>query len=149
MRGDSVRRFVAVVVTWAVVALLSAGCGFFRVPAVAPPEPAAPAPAPVPPPTPAPPPKAPAPAPPPAPPPVDVEALIVQAVAGDLGVSERFVRSYLAASGIDIEQRLAAAGIGADEVDDLIAEARARGVDTPSELRAFIVEISMRGPTSG
>jgi hypothetical protein len=93
--------------------------------------------------------KAPVPAPPPAPPPVDVEALIVEAVAADLGVSEGFVRTYLAVSGIDIEQRLAAAGITADEVDDLIAEARARGVDTPAELRAFIVEVSLRGPTSG
>ncbi len=68
-------------------------------------------------------------------------------MAQQLGVSEFFVRAYLSASGIDIEQRLAAAGITADEVDDLIAEAQARGVDTPEELRAFIIEVSQRPPS--
>lgn len=131
--------------SWGLVVLLAAGCGFFRLPVAAPPAPEPPAPAPAPP---APPvtPAPPAPVPPPAPP-VDVEALVVAAVAEQLGVSEFFVRSYLAASGIDVEQRLAAAGITADEVDGLIAEAQARGIDTPAELRAFIIEISQRPPT--
>jgi hypothetical protein len=135
--------------SWGLVALLAAGCGFFRLPVAPPPAPEPPAPAPAPPPppvTPAPPPAPPAPVPPPAPP-VDVEALVVAAVAEQLGLSEFFVRSYLAASGIDVEQRLATAGITADEVDALIAEAKARGVDTPAELRAFIIEVSQRPPT--
>lgn len=79
--------------------------------------------------------------------PVDVEAVVIQAVAQDLGVSEGFIRAYLAAAGIDVAARLAAAGVGPDEVEALIAEARARGVGTPAELQAFIIEASRRPPS--
>lgn len=135
------RRPLAVV-TWSIIAVLAAGCSLFRGPVTAPADPPPPATTPAPPPPPAPAPTLP---PPPAPP-VDVEALIVAAAAEQTGYPESLIRAFLAARGIDVEQVVANLGVPADQVDDILAEMKARGVDTIPELQAFLTELQARVP---
>jgi hypothetical protein len=147
-------RHASRIVGLAVIAVLGAGCALLGIgPVTEEPAPASPAPA-TPTPTPS---RTPAPTStptvPPSPAPDDyagAEDLIVAAVAEQTGYPESLVRSYLrsymSSQGYTVESYLAAARIAPDEVDDLIAEARSRGIDTPEEFYAFLTEVINRPP---